>query len=44
VAQLRSYMATWVQGSSKTNKPTESEVRHLLRDYIEMLMLASISE
>ena len=38
VAQLRSYMATWVEGSSKANKSTESDMRHLLCDYIEMLL------
>ena len=42
VAQLRSYMATWVEGSSKANKSTESEMRHLLRDYIEMLLLTGM--
>jgi integrase len=40
--QLRSYMATWVEGSSKAKKSTESEMRHLLRDYIEMLLLTGI--
>ena len=42
VVQLRSYMATWVEGSSKANKSTESEMRHLLRDYIEMLLLTGM--
>jgi integrase len=42
IAQLRSYMATWVEGSSKANKSTESEMRHLLRDYIEMLLLTGM--
>ena len=42
VAQLRNYMATWVEGSSKANKSTESEMRHLLRDYIEMLLLTGM--
>ena len=42
VAQLPSYMATWVEGSSKANKSTESEMRHLLRDYIEMLLLTGM--
>ena len=42
VQQLRSYMATWVEGSSKANKSTESEMRHLLRDYIEMLLLTGM--
>ena len=42
VAQLRSYIATWVEGSSKANKSTESEMRHLLRDYIEMLLLTGM--
>jgi len=42
VAQLRSYMATWVEGNSKANKSTESEMRHLLRDYIEMLLLTGM--
>jgi len=41
-AQLRSYMATWVEGSSKANKSTESDMRHLLRDYIEMLLLTGM--
>ena len=40
--QLRSYMATWVEGSSKAKKSTESEMRHLLRDYIEMLLLTGM--
>ncbi len=42
VVQLRNYMATWVEGSSKANKSTESEMRHLLRDYIEMLLLTGM--
>ncbi len=42
VAQLRSYMTKWVEGSSKANKSTESEMRHLLRDYIEMLLLTGM--
>jgi integrase len=42
VAQLRSYMATWVEGSSKANKSTESDMRHLLRDYIEMLLFTGM--
>lgn len=42
VAQLRSYMTKWVGGSSKANKSTESEMRHLLRDYIEMLLLTGM--
>ena len=42
VQQLRNYMATWVEGSSKANKSTESEMRHLLRDYIEMLLLTGM--
>jgi integrase len=42
VQQLRSYMAKWVGGSSKANKSTESEMRHLLRDYIEMLLLTGM--
>ena len=42
VAQLRSYMAAWVEGSSKANKSTESDMRHLLRDYIEMLLLTGM--
>jgi len=42
VQQLRSYMATWVEGSSKANKSTESEMRHLLRDYIDMLLLTGM--
>jgi len=42
LAQLRSYMATWVEGSSKANKSTESDMRHLLRDYIEMLLLTGM--
>ena len=42
IAQLRSYMAAWVEGSSKANKSTESEMRHLLRDYIEMLLLTGM--
>jgi integrase len=42
IAQLRSYMATWVGGSSKANKSAESEMRHLLRDYIEMLLLTGM--
>ncbi len=42
VAQLRSYMATWVEGSSKANKSTESDMRHLLCDYIEMLLLTGM--
>jgi integrase len=42
VQQLRSYMAAWVEGSSKANKSTESEMRHLLRDYIEMLLLTGM--
>jgi integrase len=42
VAQLRSYMATWVEGSSKANKSTESDMRQLLRDYIEMLLLTGM--
>ena len=41
-AQLRSYMATWVEGSSKANKSTELEMRHLLCDYIEMLLLTGM--
>jgi len=42
IAQLRSYMATWVEGSSKANKSTESDMRHLLRDYIEMLLFTGM--
>jgi integrase len=42
VQQLRSYMTKWVGGSSKANKSTESEMRHLLRDYIEMLLLTGM--
>jgi integrase len=42
VVQLRSYMATWVGGSSKANKSTESDMRHLLRDYIEVLLLTGM--
>jgi integrase len=42
IAQLRSYMATWVEGSSKANKLTESDMRHLLCDYIEMLLLTGM--
>ncbi len=42
IAQLRSYMATWVEGSSKANKSTESDMRHLLCDYIEMLLLTGM--
>jgi len=42
VQQLRNYRATWVEGSSKANKSTESEMRHLLRDYIEMLLLTGM--
>ena len=42
LAQLRNYMATWVDGSSKANKSTESDMRHLLRDYIEMLLLTGM--
>ena len=42
VQQLRSYMATWVEGSSKANKSTESDMRHLLRDYIEILLLTGM--
>ena len=41
-AQLRSYMATWVESSSKANKSTESDMRHLLCDYIEMLLLTGM--
>ena len=35
-------MATWVEGSSKANKSTESDMRHLLCDYIEMLLLTGM--
>jgi integrase len=35
-------MTKWVGGSSKANKSTESEMRHLLRDYIEMLLLTGM--
>ena len=40
VVQLRDYMRTW--SAAKTRKPIEAEMRLLLRDYVELLLMTGM--